>query len=205
MTHAAGPAIEMTPEAPLEQPVLTTARLALRPFQMTDAARVQQLAGAVQVADTTLTIPHPYPDGAAEQWIALHGENFARGGSATWAITPRDGGELVGAVGIVVTRQHLHAELGYWIGVPYWGRGYATEAARAVLRFAFRELELARVYACHFVRNPASGAVLRRIGMRHEGSFRQHYRKWGRMEDVDYYAILAGEMPPEDDARTSIG
>jgi [ribosomal protein S5]-alanine N-acetyltransferase len=204
MTQLAS-AIEMPEDEPLAQPTLTTGRLVLRPFQMADAQPVQQLAGAVEVADTTLNIPHPYPDGAAEQWIAVLGEGFARGASATWAITLRDGGELVGAVGLVIRREHLHAELGYWIGMPYWGRGYATEAARAVLRYAFRGMELARVYASHFTRNPASGAVLRRIGMRHEGTFRQHYRKWGRMEDVDLYAMLVDELPADDDGSPPSG
>jgi ribosomal-protein-alanine N-acetyltransferase len=193
------------PDAPFEQPALATSRLVMRPFTLADAPRVRELAGAVEVADTTLTIPHPYPEGAAEEWIALHGEAYARGASATFAITVRETGEMAGAIGLVIDRAHLHAELGYWVGVPYWGRGYCTEAAREVARFALGPLGMARVYACHFVRNPASGAVMRRIGMRREGSFRRHVRKWGRLEDVDYYGLLAGELLEADAPRADDG
>ncbi|MDB4951541.1 MAG: GCN5-related N-acetyltransferase [Gemmatimonadetes bacterium] len=189
--------------AALTQPTLHSPRLLLRPFAMGDAPRVHALAGTVQVADTTLTIPHPYPDGAAEEWIALHAESYARGIGAHFAIVEKGGdGQPAGAVGLVVSREHRRAELGYWVGVPFWGRGWCTEAAREVVRFAFGRMELARVVACHFARNPASGVVMRKIGMRHEGTFRSHVRKWGRLEDVEYYGILCGELtesepPPE--------
>ncbi|HKB78454.1 MAG TPA: GNAT family protein, partial [Thermoanaerobaculia bacterium] len=75
-------------------------------------------------------------------------------------------------------------------GVPYWGLGYATEAAGAVVRFGFESLSLNRIFACHFVRNPASGRVLRKLGMQHEGTMRQHVRKWDEYVDLEYYAIL---------------
>jgi ribosomal-protein-alanine N-acetyltransferase len=191
------PAVEsMSPPAAdaLTQPTLLTPRLVLRPFALADAPRIRELAGAAEIADTTLSIPHPYPDGAAEQWIALHGEAYARCAAANWAIVPKDDGAPAGAIGLVITREHSRAELGYWVGKPYWGRGYCTEAAREVVRFAFEGLELTRVVACHFSRNPASGAVMRKVGMRYEGTFRRHVRKWGKLEDVEFYGILCGEL-----------
>jgi ribosomal-protein-alanine N-acetyltransferase len=177
----------------LTQPTLETPRLVLRPFALADAPHIRELAGAVEIADTTLSIPHPYPEGAAAEWIALHGEMYARGAAANWAIVPKEDGVLAGAIGLVLTREHARAELGYWVGVPFWGKGYCTEAAREVVRFAFEGLDLARVVACHFSRNPPSGAVMRRIGMRHEGTFRSHIRKWGRLEDVEFYGIVCGD------------
>jgi RimJ/RimL family protein N-acetyltransferase len=107
-----------------------------------------------------------------------------------FAITLRESGELVGAIGIDVEERHARAELGYWIGVPYWGRGYATEAATAVVAHAFDDLGLNRVYAYHFTTNPASGRVLQKIGMRHEGTRRAHTRKGDAYLDSDAYAIL---------------
>jgi RimJ/RimL family protein N-acetyltransferase len=80
--------------------------------------------------------------------------------------------------------------MGFWIGVPSWGRGYATEVARRVVGYAFEELKLNRVYAHHMVRNPASGRVLEKVGMRREGLLRQRVRKWGVFEDVVLLAIL---------------
>ncbi|HEX5725958.1 MAG TPA: GNAT family N-acetyltransferase, partial [Longimicrobiaceae bacterium] len=155
------------------QPPLHTERLVLRPFTPDDAPDVHRLVAEREIAATTLNIPHPYLDGMAAEWISRHPGDFERGEGAVFAVTLRDGGELAGAVGFTVARVHRQAELGYWIGRPYWGRGYATEAARAALRWAFAALDLHRVVAHHMTRNPASGAVLRKLGMRHEGTLRQ--------------------------------
>ena len=157
----------------------------MRPLVLADAPRVQELAGAREVALNTLLIPHPYPDGAAEAWISDKAGPEMRFGI--------DDGELVGVIGLRVSRDDDRAEIGYWIGVPYWGRGYATEAAAAVVRYGFEELGLNKIYAGYFARNPASGAVLRRIGMRYEGTLRQHHKKWDEYVDVEFYAILKSE------------
>jgi [ribosomal protein S5]-alanine N-acetyltransferase len=175
------------------QPTLSTGRLLLRPFTPGDAPRVTELVGAWEIADTTLSIPHPYEPAMAEEWIGSHAEGYARGELANFAVTLRKGGALVGTVGLSLHLQHARAELGYWIGREHWGHGYATEAAAALLRFGFDELRLQRVYAFHLSRNPASGRVMQKIGMRHEGRLRQHVRKWEMLEDLDVYGILRGE------------
>lgn len=161
---------------------LKTARLTLRPFTMEDAPAVQRLAGAYEVALNTLLVPHPYPDGAAEEWIA-------KGDPHTFAI---DDGELAGAMGLMMKGDGI-AEIGYWIGVPFWGRGYATEAGREVVRYGFEECNLHRIFAGHFARNPASGRVLQKLGMQYEGTLRQHMRKWDEYQDVVYYGMLREE------------
>ena len=97
-------------------------------------------------------------------------------------------------IGLHLNRQDNRAELGYWIGVPFWGRGYATEAATEVVRYGFEELGLNKIYAGYFSRNPASGNVLRKIGMRHEGTLRQQHRKWGEYVDVEFYALTRDEF-----------
>jgi RimJ/RimL family protein N-acetyltransferase len=178
---------------PEPQPTLTTARLRLRPVTPADASDVQRYVGDRDVASTTLTIPHPYPDGAAEQWIATHGAAYADGVRASFAITERETGALVGAIGLHVESAHARGELGYWIGKPFWGRGYATEAARAVLRFGFETLGLNKIHAAVFIRNPASDRVIRKLGMQWEGRLREHDLKWGVYEDIDVYAMLARE------------
>ena len=166
--------------------MITTRRLTLRPFTDADAPAVQRLAGAREVALNTLLIPHPYPDGAAESWIASHGQ----GGELVFAI---DDGQLVGAMGLIIDRLHDRAEIGYWIGVPFWGRGYATEAAAAVVRCGFEEHRVNRIFAQVFRRNPASARVLQKVGMRYEGTLRQHVKKWDEYVDVDSYGILRGD------------
>lgn len=170
--------------------MINTARLTLRRFTAADAANVQRLAGAREVAQGTLLIPHPYPDGAAEAWIAAQREKLEKG-DHSFAIEAD--GQLAGAIGLHIEREHQRAEIGYWIGVPFWGRGYATEAARAVVQFGFETQSLNRVFAFHFAHNPASGRVLAKIGMRHEGTLRQHLRKWDAFVDLEMYGVLREE------------
>jgi ribosomal-protein-alanine N-acetyltransferase len=180
---------------PPTQPTLKTERLVLHPFMLADAPAVQALAGAREVASTTLNVPHPYEDGMAETWIGTHAPGYAAGEQATFAVRLKEGNALVGAIGLTVSGDHARAELGYWIGVPHWNRGYASEAAVEMLRFGFEELGLNRIYAIHLVRNPASGRVMQKAGMRHEGTLRQHVRKWGAFEDVACYGLIAADWP----------
>ena len=177
------------------QPSIKTDRLILRPFRQSDAADVQRLAGDPAVADTTLHIPHPYPDGAAESWINTHQERWESGLGVICAITLRSTGELIGAINVLsVSKQNSHGEMGYWIGTPYWNQGYCTEAARALIRFSFDTLGLHRVFAHHLGRNPASGRVMAKAGMRYEGTLREHTRKNDVFEDLPVYGILASEF-----------
>lgn len=174
--------------------MIETERLILRPFESGDAAEVERLAGSYEVALNTLSIPHPYPAGAAAEWIAESTKTFEEGGKMiNFAIIVRETGELAGSIGLVLRPEHDMAEIGYWIGVPHWNRGYATEAARAIVDYGFRERNLNRIYAGHFVRNPSSGRVMQKLGMEFEGRQRQSIKKWDDYVDVDYYAILRSE------------
>ncbi|HXF95766.1 MAG TPA: GNAT family N-acetyltransferase, partial [Gemmatimonadales bacterium] len=174
------------------QPTLSTERLLLRPFRLDDAPAVERLAGAREIADTTLTIPHPYLDGMAEQWIATHEEAWERRERVIFAMTSEAHG-VIGAIGLELALAHRRAELGYWVGRPFWNRGYASEAVPAVIAFGFETLSLNRIWAQHLTRNPASGRVLLKAGMRFEGILREHVFKWDRPEDLAVYAILRAE------------
>ena len=180
------------------QPVLKTGRLLLRPLEPGDAAEVQRLAGHAAVASTTRSIPHPYPDGAAEAFIAHTRTNAAQGLGYTYAVVDRASGQLMGCVSLRPDPPDRRAELGYWIGVPYWGRGVATEAATAILRFAFapEHLDLNRVFATALTRNPASSRVMEKIGLLREGTLRQHVVKDGVPEDLVFYGLVRGQHPP---------
>jgi [ribosomal protein S5]-alanine N-acetyltransferase len=175
------------------QPTFETPRLLLRPFRVADADDVQRLAGDRAIADTTLNIPHPYEDGLAEKWIRSHRDWFERGQQAVFAVVRQTPATLIGAAGLLICPEDQRAELGYWVGKPYWGQGYATEAARAVAAFGFEQLGLNRIHAAHFARNPASGRVMRKLGMTREGCLRQHVRKWDAFEDLEAYAILKSQ------------
>ena len=174
-------------------PSLETEHLILRPFHLEDAAEVQRLARDRSIADTTLNIPHPYMDGMAEEWISKHQPLFKDGKGVTFAITRKADGSLIGAISLMGMVRGHQAELGYWISQPYWSQGFCTEAGAAVLRYAFSELDLVRVHACHLARNPASGRIMRKLGMRHEGVRRQHVKKWDKFEDSVVFGILKAE------------
>ncbi|MBI4727675.1 GNAT family N-acetyltransferase [candidate division TA06 bacterium] len=174
-------------------PEITTSRLILRPFTLSDAPEVQKLAGRLEIADTTMNLPHPYPDGAAESWIGTHQKTWELGSGLTLAITLKDSGQVIGAIGLTINKDHNRAEMGYWVAVPHWGKGYCTEAARALLDYGFSGLKLNKIYATHLVRNPASGKVMQNIGMKYEGCLRQHVKKWDKFEDLAYYGVLKSE------------
>jgi ribosomal-protein-alanine N-acetyltransferase len=176
-------------------PTIRTARLLLRPFARADAGVVTELAGAFEIADTTISIPHPYSLKVAIDWIAGHGRARQRGLGFRFAMTQAETAQLVGCVELRdINQEHAQAEIGFWVGKPFWRFGYASEAASAVVRFGFESLGLNRIYAFHMARNPASGKVLQKLGMQREGVLRQRVRKWERFEDVMAYAVLRSDL-----------
>jgi RimJ/RimL family protein N-acetyltransferase len=179
----------------MELPTIRTERLVLGWFDHDDLAELERLAGAPEVADTTIAIPHPYQRADAQRFLSHQAEAAAAGQALVFALHQLADGRLVGCASLRdIDAEHLQAELGFWIGVPYWNQGFATEAARAVVQLGFERLGLNRIYAHHMARNRASGRVLERIGMRCEGALRQRVRKWGRFEDVVLYAVLRQEL-----------
>lgn len=176
------------------QPTLESERLVLKPLTPKDAPILHLLAGRREIADTTISIPHPYSEQQALQWIVGTAELYAKGKVVVFAIQLKGEGGLVGTIGLRdIDSEHSQAELGFWIAVECWRKGYATEAARTVVAFGFEQLGLNRIYAHYMARNPASGHVLAKIGMKPEGLLRQRVRKWGVFEDVVPMALLREE------------
>jgi RimJ/RimL family protein N-acetyltransferase len=145
-----------------DSPVLETERLLLRATRRGDAKAIARLASDRRVAGNTLRIPHPYSVGDAEQFIAAVNR---QDGESTFVIT--HGGVLIGACGVDV--RESGAEIGYWLGVPYWGQGYATEAARALIDHAFGVLGHQMLASGARVSNPASRRVLEKCGFQWTG------------------------------------
>lgn len=167
------------------QPTLTSSRLCLRPFVQTDADAVQRLAGDKRVALAATTIPHPYPDGAAEAWIATHADAFAAKREVTFAVALRDGGELVGAISLLdISERHARGEVGYWTGVDYWNRGYCTEAFVRIIPYAYEELGVTKIVARCSAQNAASARVMEKAGLKREGVLFKHSLKHGQFDDV---------------------
>jgi RimJ/RimL family protein N-acetyltransferase len=164
----------------IDCPVLVTERLVLRPPHPDDAVELAALANNRRVAEMLGRMPHPY--GAAEAQAFIEG---ARGGSragCTYAIALAANGAFVGCAGLDARRHGL--ELGYWIGEPYWGQGYATEAAHALVDLAFRATEIERLHVSCRVINAASRRVIHKCGFQHAGH--------GMLE-----SLAAGRVPVE--------
>jgi RimJ/RimL family protein N-acetyltransferase len=135
----------------------------LRAPQLSDAREIGLLAGDYEVASMTGTIPHPYTERMASDWLAsvLDGEE-----GVVFAI--ERSGALIGCTGYRAFAPD-HAELGYWIGKPYWGMGYATEAVRALVQYAFAHDGFAYLTVGHFSDNPASARVIAKTGFTKAG------------------------------------
>jgi len=174
-------------------PKLKSKRITLRTFTLDDAKEVQKLTGDAKIAETTLDIPHPYPNGAAEEWISTHQKEYEENKSIIWAITKNDNDELVGAIGFTLRPEFNKAEFGFWIGVSFWNKGYASEALSLILKYGFKELKLNKIYAHHFQTNPASGKVMLKNGLKEEGYLREDIIKNGEYIDVIIYSILRSE------------
>lgn len=174
-------------------PVLTTPRLLLRAFAAADVPRLVALANDYEVARKTLNIPHPYTEADAHHWLRLTQQGFKQQTSYSFALELRATGEFVGGMGLTLERRFDRAEVGYWLGHPYWGLGLATEALAAVLRFGFEALSLNKIYATHIASNLASGRVMQKNGMVKEGELVQHTKRDGQYHDLWQYRLTSSD------------
>ncbi len=159
----------------------------LRPWQPDDAPALVRHANNPNVARNLADrFPHPYTEADAEAWLSLIA---APGDDHIWAIEV--GGEAAGGIHLRL-QQDVHAgaaEIGYWLSETHWGRGLMTEAVTAVTAHGFEHLDLRRIHAEVFARNPASARVLEKCGYTLEGRLRQSVVKGGEVLDGLLYAI----------------
>ena len=178
----------------IEQTVIETQRLQLRPLKRSDTSAIQKAASTREVADTMISLPHPYPAGEAEQYIARQQVEREAGRSVTFIIEQKAERGFCGVTEVRdIDHEHLQGELSFWLAIEAWGRGYMSEVVQAVVRYGFEVLSLNRLYAYHMLRNPASGRILEKNGFKQEGLLHQRVRKWGQYEDVALWAILRQE------------
>jgi 8-oxo-dGTP diphosphatase len=164
---------------------LATERLVLRPLIPQDAEALHRLVNDWEVTRNLAVVPFPYPRELADEWILSTRHSLAAGSAFHLAITGREGEQeiLVGVVGLRVDAMVRVGRLGYWVGRRFWGHGVATEAAGRLARWALANLDLDRLEAGVITDNPASAAVLRRIGFRHKG------------EGIEEFLARGGEHP----------
>jgi RimJ/RimL family protein N-acetyltransferase len=158
-------------------PVIATERLVLRGPVRTDAEAVYRLASDINVAGMTSQVPHPYGPKDAEDFIeGVLSRDFDE--APEFAIEHRN----FGVVGMLGFKPGERPELGYWLGRPYWSRGYMTEAVRAALKWAKRDWRKNVVVAGHFSDNPASGQVLCKSGFLYTGDVELRFSKARKAE-----------------------
>lgn len=176
------------------QTTITTKRLILRPFDESDARRIAYLAGDYAVSKMCSRIPHPYTMAHAYEFIGMTARGRESASEFSFAVTaPLDG--LIGACGVARAGDNDAFELGYWFGAPYWGMGYASEAARAVMDWAREQLGVESFTSGHFTDNPASGHVLRKLGFTPSGAQELFGLARQRSSPAARYVWPAGATP----------
>jgi len=170
-----------------EPPVLRTERLVLRPPRRADTKAVAALINDRRIAENTTRIPHPYGRADAETFIASANRTE---GEAAYLITLADD-TLIGGCGLM-RLDNEDGEIGYWLGVPHWGQGFATEAARAVIDHAFAQLGYASLQAGARVSNPASRRVLEKYGFQWTGVGLYRIRALASSAPIDHFRLDRG-------------
>ena len=171
-------------------PVLDTPRLTLRPLTMRDAQDIYDYSRDPEVARHVLWDAHrSLADSRAYLRFILR--QYRDGVPSSYGIVLKATGRVVGTIGFMWYSEENHSvEVGYSLARGLWNQGLMTEALKAVMRLSFEELQVHRVEAQHETSNPASGRVMLKCGMRHEGTLRGRIYNKGRFVDVDLYAIL---------------
>lgn len=168
---------------------LTSDRLTMRKFCIEDAEALYNLAKEKEVADTCL-LPHPYTPDMASAWINSQKELLSEKGYYIWAVL-NENSDLIGTIGLHPEPINKSvAEIGYWFGKAFWGKGYATEAIEQVLRFGFKIPRFHKIYAKCFTRNIASYKALEKNGLVREGMLKSHIFHLDTYEDIYIYSLL---------------
>lgn len=167
-------------------PSMTTRRLTLRPPAVRDVERLVELLDDYDIARMTSRIPHPYRRQDALSWLSSLSADKERAYAAFL------GAELIGVGGYVLRKDLATAEIGYWIGKPYWGRGLASEIASALVAHGFEDLHLDQITANHAFDNPASQRVIEKCGFERTGTRSMRAVSRGAEVEIWTYALTRG-------------
>ncbi len=176
---------------------LATARLILRPIEESDASALFPLINDQEIVRYTLNIPHPYPEDALAQWIRGAREAMDRRERCELSMVLRETGLPIGVCSMFdFSREHMNAEVAYWLGRRHWGQGYTSEAVRRIVRFGFEDLHLERIHARVFAENARSIRVIEKAGLELERCARREVRKGDRFFDILHYGLIREEYSP---------
>lgn len=175
-------------------PQLKTERLLLNQPTENDVKTISKILNHDVYSHNTINIPFPYSDKDAQFWLELCRNGFKNETQYIFAIRLQDTNQLIGGIDLGIDKRFNKAELGYWIDQDHAGKGYATEAAKAIINFGFHELKLKRIFATYFDFNIASGKVMEKIGMTKEGLLHCHTRKHDVYQNHVLYAIINQDL-----------
>ena len=163
---------------------IETKRLILRKFKINDAADILEYAGDPQ------TVEYLVWDGLSSLEEAVNAiYDYYWSGNGIWALELKDGGKMIGTIDLRLNHEHDKASFGYVLNRNFWGCGYMTEALSAVISLCFKQLEVNRMEAHHYVKNPGSGRVMEKAGMKKEGYFVKSRKIKGIFHDCVHYGI----------------
>jgi Acetyltransferases, including N-acetylases of ribosomal proteins len=171
-------------------PKLSTKRLILRSPNLSDVSNIIKHANNPKISDATATLPFPYHEKDAVFWIETSEKGFKNQDAYIFAIEYLQAKGVIGGIGLHINATHRQAELGYWLSEKYWNQGLMTEAIRCIINFGFEKLNLRKIHAVHFTKNPASGRIMIKNGMVKEGLRRDHILKNNDFRDIVEYGIL---------------
>ncbi len=166
-------------------------RIILRRPRMSDADAITKYCNDRSISKWIVAIPHPYRRKDAVKFLKDVSKKWKKKTDYQYYIEYE--GKLVGTVGLHV-KEDDRAELGYWLGRPFRGKGLVTEAAKLLMKEGFRQLKLHRVYARFIKGNKPSESVMQKIGMKYEGTFREDVKRKGKYLDIVQYSILRREF-----------
>ncbi len=169
-------------------PILETDRLILSEITSYDIPTIVEYLQEKVISENTSTIPYPYTEEHAKFWVNLCKDAFENEQAYSFAIRNKNN-SFLGAIGIH-NRENNKAEIGYWVGLPNWNKGYATEALKSILNFGISNLGLDEIYGDVYPHNPASGIVLEKAGMTKQGILKDHVKKGEDSFDLIRYSIL---------------
>ncbi|MDB4292713.1 GNAT family N-acetyltransferase [Maribacter sp.] len=174
-------------------PSLETERLVLNQIKPDDIPNIVAYAGNKKITDNTRTMPHPYFAEDAIAWMHMANQGFRNGDNYIFALRNKENNLLMGGIGLTLDQEHNRAEIGYWIGEPFWNMGYTSEAVKVLLKFGFDQLQLNKIIAAYISTNSASGKIMIKNGMIKEGEFKNHDIKNGEYVTLIHYGLLKSQ------------
>lgn len=173
--------------------ILNALKLLLRTIRNEDIPSLVKYCNNPKISDQIINIPYPYGEEEAKKRISFVLEGLEKGERYVFAITLKGKDELIGEIGLHLDKTNNSAQFGYWIGEPFWGKGLATEALSAILKFGFEELNLNKIYATHYPENKASAKVMLNNKMIKEAEMKAHYKIGEEYRDVVQYRLTKEE------------